>query len=205
VPAIARPGSGYGHVLQAVPSMMQPPGWVGESHPGLQVSVTQFAVAQLTWHEHARPQSRLRHAWLPAQLALHDPAPQVKSRQDPVPEHSRSQEPAPQRMFLQLCEPLHVIEHALLVVQSTPLLQALLVEHAMSQLQPVGHVICWSHAPLLAAQSILQLFVVVLHDVHCDGHEPPIWPPSGGSTQNPSVQTRFAAHCAWVWHAKSSL
>ena len=59
-------------------------------------------------------------------------------------------------------------------------------EHAMLQLQPVGQVTCCLQPPL-SAQSIVQDFVVLLHDVHCPGQ---LTPASGGATQKPSVQVR---------------
>jgi len=110
--------------------------------------------------------------------------------------------PAPQVTFLQLCAPLHVIVHDLLLVQLMPLLHEPAGEHAMLQLQPVGQVTCCLQPPL-SAQSIVQVFVVLLHDVHCAGQLTPesTW----DATQKPSVQVRPLLQSDCFVHAKSSL
>lgn len=62
-------------------------------------------------------------------------------------------------------------------------------------------------------QSIVQLFVPALHDVHCAGQlfASPIGcasgftPGSPGRTQKPSEQTRPVRHSACVAHVKSPL
>jgi len=48
-------------VLQPSPTIVQLSSWSGESHPGLQVTLTQSPLVQVTSHEHARPQLKLRH------------------------------------------------------------------------------------------------------------------------------------------------
>jgi len=95
-----------------------------------------------------------------------------------------------------------VIVHASLLAQVTPLLHEPAGEQAMLQFQPTGHVTCWLHAPRLSAQSIVQVFVVVLHDVHCAGQ---VTPASGGATQKPSVHVRPVLQSDCFVHAKSSL
>jgi hypothetical protein len=71
----------------------------------------------------------------------------------------------------------------------------------------VGHVIAWLHATGLTAQSIVQLFVAVLHDVHGDGQPAaspfgrasPFTPESSCvTTQNPSEQVRPELQSACV-------
>jgi hypothetical protein len=111
-------------------------------------------------------------------------------------------------MFLQVCAPPHVIVHALLPTQLIPLVHALAVEHAMLQLQPVGQVIGWLHAPLLIPQSIAQLLVSALHEVHCEGQAAGASTAtlaSTGVTQKWSMQVRPAAQSACLSHTKSSL
>jgi hypothetical protein len=177
--------------LQPVVSEVQPPNVDGEMQAGdLQVRVLQAELAlQFTSHAHDSPQVMMRH--------------------DSSPVHATLQGPAPQSTFLQLWMPLHVIAHDLPAVQSMPLWHELSVEHAIVQFQPVGHVTCCAHAPLLSAQSILQVFVSLLHDVHCDGQVAGgasiFTAASTGVTQKPSVQVRPAAHSDCLVHAKSSL
>jgi len=83
----------------------------------------------------------------------------------------------------------------------------------MLQFQPVGHVTCCLQPPL-SAQSIVQVFVLLLHDVHCAGQvaaSPPGGPSdvtpesSWGATQKPSVQVRPLMQSDCFVHAKSSL
>lgn len=130
----------------------------------------------------------MRHAPVPVQSMLHGPVPQVRS--------------------LQLCDPLHVILHDLLLTQLTPLRHELGVEQAMLQLQPTGHVTCWLHAPPLSAQSIVHDFVALLHEVHCAGQlpAPSVTPESSwGATQKPSVHVRPVLQSDCFMQAKSSL
>jgi len=182
-------------VLQPAASEVQPldAGSVHSADAGLHVRPVQGEVRQATSHAHDRPQLTVRHAPVPVQLMLHGPAPQVT--------------------FLQLCAPLHVIVHDLLLVQLMPLLHEPAGEHAMLQLQPVGQVTCCLHPPL-SAQSIVQVFVVVLHDVHCAGQvaaspggcASPLTPESTwDATQKPSVQVRPLLQSDCFVHAKSSL
>ena len=175
-------------VLQPASSEEQPPNADGESQPGLQVNNVQDELAwQVMSQAHETPQTTLRH--------------------DPSPVHATLHGPAPQLRFLQLSAPLHVTVHDLLVVQSIPVRHELSLEHAMLQFQPVGHASCRLQAPLLSAQSILQVLVSRLHDVHCAGQDSAstVTPPSTGTTQKPSLQVRPSAHCAVVVQAKSPL
>jgi len=113
---------------------------------------------QLISHAQDEPHVTVRHDWLPVQLMLQGPPPQVT--------------------FRQLSVPPHVIVHDLLPVQLMPLRHALVVEHAMLQLQPMGHETCCVQPPL-TPQSIVQAFALALHDVHCAGHTPPsVFPPA---------------------------
>jgi hypothetical protein len=179
--------------LQPVVVEVQPPNGDNVSQPSLQVSEVH---AELMWqvmsHAHARPQTTLLHESRPLQSTL--------------------QGPVPQETPWQLCLPSHVIVQALPPVQLMPLLHAPLVEHAMSQLQPIGQVTSWLHAPLLSAQSIVHILVSALHDVHPDGHLAPspggpsgFTPASTGITQNPSLQVRPARQSDCCVHAKSLL
>jgi len=143
---------------------------------------------QVTSHAHDGPQAMPVHEVRPVQSTLHRPVPHVTP--------------------WQLREPLHAIVHPLLLVQLMPLLHALSPEHAMLQFQPLGHVTICLHVAALSAQSIVQVFVAVLHDVHCDGQAvgcPSVFTPesSAGPTQNPSVQVRPSAQSACFSHAKS--
>jgi hypothetical protein len=94
------------------------------------------------------------------------------------------------------------------LAQVTPLLHEPAGEHAMLQLQPVGQVTCCLQPPL-SMQSIVQVFVVLLHDVHCAGQlfGPSVFTPesSWGATQKPSVQVRPLLQSDCFVHAKSSL
>jgi len=175
--------------LQPAVSEVQPGGGVVlQFGVVLQVRFWQFEPGrQVTSHAHDMPQLMSRHAKGPLQSTLHRPAPQV--------------------MFLQLCEPLQVIVHDLLPTQLMALRHEPLVEHAILQSKPAGHVIAWLHAAGLAAQSIMQLFIAVLHDVHGDG-QPDASPFGGASpftpesscvtTQSPSEQVRPELQSACV-------
>jgi hypothetical protein len=177
--------------LQPVASEVQPPNGDSESQPGLQVKNRQVVEVplQVMSHAHDTPQTTLRHDESPVHATLHGPAPQLT--------------------FLQLCAPLHAISHDLLLVQSMPLRHELSVEHAMLQFHPAGHTICRLHAPLLSAQSILQVFMSLLQDVHCGGQAggcaSGFTPESTGITQSPSVQVRPARQSDCCVHAKSPL
>jgi hypothetical protein len=66
----------------------------------------------------------------------------------------------------------------------------------MLQFQPVGHVTCCLQPPL-SAQSIVQAFVALLHDVHCAGQlpGPSVTPESSwGATQKPSAHAIPLGH-----------
>jgi hypothetical protein len=109
--------------------------------------------------------------------------------------------PRPHVTVLQVFPALHPIVHDVALPQLTPLLHSSLMEHRTLQFQPAGQVIAWLQAPLLRAQSIVQVFGRVLHDVHCDGHSAAspsgsrvsITPESATITQNPSTQVRPSA------------
>lgn len=189
----------------------QPPNAVCNVHcDALHVTPAQNGLRHAMSHAHDSPQLTLRHESVLLQLTLQAPVPQVKSRQEPLPAQSRLHGPAPQLTFRQLCAPLHVIVQDLLLTQLMPLAHALRPEHAMLQFQPAGHVICCLQAAGLTAQSMVQLFVAVLHDVHCDGHADG-WasvrtPESScGATQRPSLQVRPSAQSACFSQAKSPL
>jgi hypothetical protein len=112
-------------VLQPVVAEVQPPNGeveVQSGGAGLHVRPTHSELWQLTSHAHDRPQLTLRH--------------------EPVPVQSTLQAPLPQVTFRQLCAPLHVIVHDVLLRQLTPLRHELPVEQSMLQLQPSGHVTC---------------------------------------------------------------
>lgn len=122
----------------------------------------------------------------------HD-VPQLSIVHDSRPVHSTLHGPGPQVKLAQLARPPHVIAHALLLLQLMPARHALAVEHAMLQLQPLGQITGRAQPPLLSAQSIVQLFMSGLHDVHCAGQAffASIAAASTcAATQNPSVQVR---------------
>jgi hypothetical protein len=180
--------------LQPGAADVQPSGACCRHAVDLQVSGPHSAVLlQLTSHAHDAPHATLRHEPAPLQSTLQGPVPQVRLRQ--------------------LCEPLHVILHALLPTQLTPLRHELPVEHEMLQLQPAGQVTAALHAPPFSMQSIVQLLSPGLHDVHCDGQVPasPTTAPSRTlasswvATHRPSLQIRPELQSAWVSHAKSPL
>jgi len=198
-------------VLQPGGVDVQPPNGVCSWHcDALHVTPTQNGLRHAISHAHDSPQLTLRHESVLLQLTLQAPVPHVKSRQEPLPAQSTLHAAAPQLRFRQLCAPLHVIVQDLLLAQLIPLVHALMPEHAMLQFQPAGHVTCCLQAAGLTAQSMVQLFVAVLHDVHCAGH-----PDDGasvrtpesscGATQNPSLQVRPSAQSAGVVQAKSPL
>jgi hypothetical protein len=189
----------------------QPPNGVCNWHcDALHVTPTQNGLRHAISHAHDSPQLTLRHESTLLQLTLQAPVPQVKSRHEPLPAQSTLHGPAPQLRFRQLCAPLHVIVQDLLLTQLMPLVHALMPEHAMLQLQPAGHVTCCLQAAGLTAQSMVQLFVVVSHEVHCDGHADD-WasvrtPESScGATQRPSLQVRPSAQSDCLSQVKSPL
>lgn len=176
-------------VLQPVVSEVQPSGAV----------VLQFGVVL---------QVRVEHVVVPWQATSHaHDEPQLTRWHDPMPVQATLHRPAPQVTLLQLCALLHVIVHDLLPTQLMVLRHEPGLEHATLQSQPAGHVIAWLHAAGLTVQSIVQLFVAVLHDVHCDGQPAaspiggasPFTPESSGvTTQNPSEQVRPELQSACV-------
>ncbi|HEX8109618.1 MAG TPA: hypothetical protein VF516_17930 [Kofleriaceae bacterium] len=206
--------------------------------PCLQVTIAPrhaTPTLQVTSHAHADPQlTAPPHDPVPLQLRLQAPVPQVSELpHDPLPVQATAQVPAPQvtapphelgppqvtlqvprphMRFLQVWRALHTIVHDVALSQLTPALHWLGTEHATLQAHPVGHVIAWLQAPLLAEQSIVQVFWAALHEVHGDGHTAAS--PSGGVsttpesaaiTQNPSTQVRPPAQRCWASQAKSVL
>jgi hypothetical protein len=103
-----------------------------------------------------------------------------------VPAQSILQAAVPQVMPWQLLFPVQLIVHDLPLVQFTPAEHELLVEHMMSQAQPIGHTTRWLQAPLFVAQLIVHSFCATLHDVQPAGHTAaspspgPSMPASGG-------------------------
>lgn len=180
---------------------------------------------QVTSHAHAGPQlTSPLHAELPVQLTVHAPVPQVTALphdppplqvtlhvpvphvtwllHDALPPQVTLHAPRPHATVLQVPRALHVIVHDVALPQLTPLLHWLAIEQPTLQFQPVGQVIAWLQALLLSEQSIEQVFVALLHDVHCDGHTAAASPGGGGVsttpesaaiTQNPSTQVRPSA------------
>ena len=147
----------------------------------------QGAVRQATSHPHDRLQLTLRQDWVPLQSTL--------------------QAPVPQSTLRQLCWPLHMMVHDLAPAQLMPLLQALASEQAMVQLQPAGQVTCCLQPPL-RAQSIVQVFAVMLHDVHPAGQpvaSPGTLASTWDATQKPSMQVRPVLQSACFVQANSSL
>jgi hypothetical protein len=157
---------------------------------------------QLTVHAPVPHVTELPHDPLPLQVTLHVPVPHVTwLLHDALPPQVTLHAPRPHATVLQVPRALHAIVHDVALPQLTPLLHWLATEQPTSQIQPAGQVIAWLQAPLLSEQSIVQVFVALLHDVHCDGHTAAS--PSGGSasitpesaaiTQNPSTQVRPSA------------
>lgn len=224
-------------MLQPVAVEMQNAGGMVPMQPGLQVTAAHAALSrQVTSQAHAWPQvTSPAHAAVPLQLTLHAPVPQrTEVPHDPLPLQVTSQVPVPHVTelphelappqvtlhaprphvtVLQVPRTLHAIVHDVASPQLTPALHWLATEHATLQLQPAGQVIAWLHAPLLSAQSIVQVFWAVLHDVHCDGHtaaspsggEVSTTPESAAITQNPSTQVRPSAQRCPESQAKSPL
>ena len=181
----------YGQVLQPVTIDVQPR-WILLHVTDLQVSAVHADTPAMQLMSHAHEAAQL--------IVLHD------SR----PRHSTLHAPGPQLKLAQLARPLQVIAHDRALLQLMPLRHALAVEHAMLHDQPLGHTTGSAHAPLLSAQSIVQVLVSPLHDVHCIGHT------LGGesiltaastmpATQKPSMQVRPALQSDCLSHAKSSL
>jgi len=188
-------GRCYWQVLQPGAVEVQNAGGMVPMQPGLHVTPLVRHVTptlQVTSHAHARPQL----TWPP---------------HDPLPPQVTLHAPGPHATVLQVWRALHAIVHDVALPQLTPLLHWLATEHRTLQFQPAGQVIAWLQASLASAQSIVQVFWAVLHDVHCDGHTAAS--PSGGGTtpesaaitQNPSTQVRPSAQRCSELQAKSSL
>ena len=127
-------GRGYRQVLQPASSDVQRP---PTAQPALQLRFRQSEMPlQVTSQAHDEPQVTPSHEALPVQLTAQAPSPQV--------------------MLRQLCVPLQVTLHDVLLVQLTPLLQAPSREHWTSQLKPSGQLTCCLQPPL-SAQSIVQI------------------------------------------------
>jgi hypothetical protein len=202
--------------LQPAGVETQNSGGMGPMQPCLQVTSMHAALSrQVTSQAQAEPQlTEPAHAALPLQVTPHAPAPHAtEPPHEPLPLQVTLQAPGPHVTLLQVCRALQVSVHDVALAQLTPLLHWLATEHATLQLQPAGHVTAWLQAPLLSAQSIVQLFWAVLHEVHCDGHtaaSPPgrgasAMPESAAITQNPSTQVRPFAQRWSASHAKSPL
>jgi hypothetical protein len=157
---------------------------------------------QLTVHAPVPQVIALPHDPPPLQVTLHVPAPHVTwLLHDALPLQVTLHAPRPHATVLQV-RALHVIVHEVASPQLTPLLHWLAIEQPTLQFQPAGQVIAWLQAALLSEQSIVQIFVAVLHDVHCDGHTAAspggggrvsTTPESAAITQNPSTQVRPSA------------
>jgi hypothetical protein len=186
-------GRCYWQLLQLFAVDTQNAGGMVPMQPGLQLTAAHAALSRhVTSQAHAEPQlTSPLHAALPVQLTLHAPRPHAT--------------------VLQVWRALHAIVHDAALPQLTPLLHWLATEHRTLQFQPAGQVIAWLQASLSSAQSIVQVFWAVLHDVHCDGHTAAS--PSGGgttpesaaTTQNPSTQVRPSAQRCSELQAKSLL
>ena len=188
--------SPYGQVLQPAVSEVQPRS--GDVQLGsVQLMVVHVApVKQDTSHAQDAPQLTSRHDWLPLQLTLHRPDPQV------IP--------------WQLRNPVQLIAHDMVLGQVMPLRHELGVEHRTSQFHPAGQTTAWAQPPL-RLQSIAQVLVPGSHDVHPGGQT--CASPSGlasssrgastgsvsTSTHNPSTQTRLSAQAVWLSQVKSPL
>jgi hypothetical protein len=110
----------------------------------------------------------VEHAEVPTwqvRLQAHDPA-QLMLLHESRPPQSMLQGPGPHVKFAQLSRPAQLIVQDLAPLQLMPARHELPIEHAMLQLQPLGQVTGRLHAPALSAQSIVQVFASVLHDVH---------------------------------------
>jgi hypothetical protein len=199
--------------LQLFAVEMQNAGGMVPMQPGLQVTAAHVALSwHLTSQAHAEPQlTSPLHARLPVQLTLHAPVPQVTwLPHDELPLQVTLHAPRPHVTVLQVWRALHAIVHDVALPQLT-LLHWLATEHRTLQFQPAGQLTAWLQASLLSAQSIVQVFWAVLHDVHCDGHTAAS--PSGGgttpesaaTTQNPSTQVRPSAQRCSELQAKSPL
>ncbi len=203
-------------MLQPAAVEVQNTGGMALVQPGLQVTVPArhaTPTLQITSHAHAEPQlTSPSHAALPVQFTLHAPVPQVTwLPHELAPPQVTLHAPRPHATVLQVARALHAIVHDVALPQLTPLLHWLATEHRTLQFQPAGQVIAWLQASLSIAQSIVQVFWAVLHDVHCDGHTAAS--PSGGgttpesaaTTQNPSTQVRPSAQRCSELQAKSPL
>jgi hypothetical protein len=182
---------GYRQVLQPLRSDVQPR--PGRAHSGDRQTtpVQSAALAQVTSHAHDEPQRMRLHESGPEQSTLHRPAPQLT--------------------FSHACLPLQVIAQDVALVQLMPLRQASLVEQAMLQLQPAGQVRVRRHASGSSAQSIVQLRVSGVHDVHGEGQTfddgpSSLLPASAcAATQKPSTQLRPVLQSEGFSQANSSL
>jgi hypothetical protein len=172
---------------------------------------------QLTLHAPLPQVIALPHDVAPLQVTLHVPVPHVTwLLHDALPAQVTLHAPRPHATVLQVPRALHVIVHDVALPQLMPLLHWLAIEQPTLQFQPTGQVIAWLQAPLLSEQSIVQVFVAVLHDVHCDGHTAAspggggggrvsATPESATTTQNPSTQVRPSAQRWSESQAKSPL
>jgi hypothetical protein len=95
--------------------------------------------------------------------------PQLRLLHEPGPEHSMSHGPVLHMNSLQLSRPEQVTLQDLPPGQTRPLLHERVSEHRTLQFQPSGHRISPLHAPPLSMQSIVQVLLSLLQEVHCDG------------------------------------
>jgi hypothetical protein len=193
VPPLRR--AAHGQVLQPGASELQPPNGVVESQLAGHVVLAEQVVVEAGWHvtSHAHDWSQVTplHALLPAQSTLQAALPHV--------------------MLRQLRVPLHVILHALLLVQLMAAHESV-AEQVMLQLHPVGQASACLQLPD-CEQSMLQVLVAPVHEVHCDGHcaasvgGASIFTPAsiGDPTQRPSEQVRPSAQSDVLSQAKSPL
>jgi hypothetical protein len=100
---------------------------------------------------------------------------------------------------------LQLILHDVLLRQLMPDMHAFSTEHSTLQDQPAGQLTC-SLQPPLSAQSIVHVFALLLHELHCDGHASASVPESTcPATQKPSMHVRPDTQSDCLSHAKSPL
>jgi hypothetical protein len=164
--------------------------------------------------------SPLHDAEIPQVISHAQAVPQLRSVHESRPVHSMAHTPLPHANFEQLMRPEHVMLQGRPAGHVTPLRHELIVEHSTLQSQPSGHLIGPLQAPPLRWQSMLQVVVSLLHDVHTDGHRlasdggaasmstrasPGTLASAWGATQKPSIQVRPLAQSICRSHAKSPL
>jgi hypothetical protein len=146
--------------------------------------------------------------------------PQLMLVHELVPVHSTSHAPVLHMNSLQLWRPEQVTLQDLPPGQTRPLLHEPVTEHRTLQFQPSGHLIGPLHAPPLTMQSIVQVLLSLLQEVHCcgqrfasiGGDDASFFMPSTGTlasacsaTQKLSMQVRPVLQSACFSQAKSPL